>query len=361
MQSPVQIVMVEDSPLDAELELAQLKAGGIAHEVRRVDSRAAFTAELNRETPDLILCDYVLPGFDGLAALAIAQQICPHVPFLFVSGAMGEEIAIESLKHGATDYVLKQRLERLAPAVTRALSEARQRRERAQAEEELARKMRELSVLNADLEQFVHAAHHDLQEPLRMISLFSKLLATRYQGKLDTQAGEYLEHIETGARRMSALLEDLLVYAKVPLRDDPDERADLNVVVDQTVSLFKHALEQHRAIITRDPLPVALGSGERFGLVFQNLIANALKYRAGRATRIHISASPQTNSWVVSVKDNGIGFNQAYGNQIFELFRRLDKDTDGTGLGLAICKRIIDLYGGRIWAESKPDLGSTFF
>jgi signal transduction histidine kinase len=246
--------------------------------------------------------------FDGLLALELAQQKCPDVPFVFVSGAIGEEIAVDMLKRGATDYVLKQRLNRLGPAVNRALSESRQRAERKRAEEELLRKARELTVLNADLEQFAYAASHDLQEPLRTISIFSKLLATRYKEMLDEQATEYLKYIESAARHMGALLEDLLRYAKVPFPDREQEETDL--------------------------LP----------------------------PRVRISCAMKDGEWVLSVSDNGIGFDQAYSEQIFGLFKRLNRrGAEGTGLGLAICERIVEVHGGRIWAESKPGQGSTFY
>ena len=143
MKSPVRILMIEDSPLDAELAAAELNKSGLDYEVERVQDRESFRAKMQVYCPDLILSDYSLPGFDGNGALTIAQELCPDVPFLFLSGAMGEEVAIESLKRGATDYVLKQKLERLAPAVRRALTEAHQRLERKKAEEELTRKARE--------------------------------------------------------------------------------------------------------------------------------------------------------------------------------------------------------------------------
>jgi signal transduction histidine kinase len=361
MQSTVRIVLVEDSPLDAELELAHLTAACITHECRRVNDREDFIDELKNRTPDLILCEYSLPGFDGLSALQIAQEICPEVPFLFVSGVMGEEVAIETLKRGASDYVVKERIWWLAPAVSRALREARQRRERLMAEEELTRKVRELSVLNADLEQFVYAANHDLQEPLRIITVFSKLLFKKCNGVVDAEGHEYIEHIEQAAKRMSALLEDLLVYAKVPLQDDRSKPADLNAVVRETLALFTHLLKEAGAEIAVGELPIVQGNSDQLGLVFQNLIANALKYRSDKPPHVQISASQAGGNWVVAVQDNGIGFEQRYADQVFGLFKRLNKEPDGTGLGLTICKRIVELHGGRIWAQSEPDAGATFF
>jgi len=328
---------------------------------KRVDNRADLINTLESECPNVILADYAMPDFDGLSALAIAQEMCPEVPFLFVSGVMGEEIAVDTLKRGATDYVLKQRLERLGPAVKRALDETRQRTERKKAQEELARKARELTVLNGDLEQFAYAASHDLQEPLRTISIFSKLLATKYKDAIDSQADEYLGYIESAARHMSALLEDLLRYARIPAQDRHFEETDLGEVLNQTLYLMQIPIAETKAAITFDELPTVLVNGSQMGLVFQNLISNAMKYRREAPPEIHIGCKPEGDLWVISVRDNGIGFEQDYAEQIFGLFKRLNKrGSEGTGLGLAICKRIVEANGGRIWAQSEVGVGSTF-
>lgn len=353
--------MVEDSPLDAELTLAQLTAAGIPHVVRRVDNRLDFIASLEDVCPELVLADYALPAFDGLSALSIAKRLCPDVPFIFVSGLMGEEVAIDSLQRGATDYVLKQRIARIGPAVRRALDEVRDRLNRRHAEEELARKAHELMVLNADLEQFAYAASHDLQEPLRTISVFSRLIIKKYRGVIDAEADEYLGYIESAAKHMSSLLENMLVYAKLPAHNRATESVDLNEVLNQTLFLFRIAISEAKASITSGELPQVPGNGAQLDLVFQNLIGNALKYRSEQPPRIHIDAQRNGKDWTISVSDNGIGFDPDYSEHIFGLFKRLDKGhSAGTGLGLAICRRVLDVHGGRIWAESAPNNGATF-
>lgn len=357
----ISILLLEDSELDAELTLATLSNGRIAHSYRRVDDRTSFEAAIRAECPDLILSDYALPAFDGLAALSIAQELCPDVPFIVVSGAVGEEIAVETLKRGATDYVLKQHLERLPPAVRRAIVEAAERRERKRAEEQLAAKARELLSLNADLEQFAYAASHDLQEPLRTISIFSRLLSKRYHGRLDEQANEYLDYIESAARHMSALLEDLLLYTQVPAQQRIHSPVNLDAVLAQVKSLFRVPIEQSGATVEADPLPIVLGSEKQLSLVLQNLVSNALKNRSAAPPVIRITCE-KTDRYTICIADNGLGFDQAYAQQIFGLFKRLRKgDAPGTGLGLAICKRIIDLHNGEIWARSEPDRGARFF
>lgn len=357
----ISLLMLEDSPLDAELTLAQLGFARISYVHRRVEDRHGFENAIREECPDLILSDYALPSFDGLSALSIAQELCPDVPFLLVSGVLGEEVAVESLKRGATDYVLKQHLERLGPAVRRALKEAGERRDRTRAEQDLARKAHELQNLNADLEQFAYAASHDLQEPLRTISIFARLLTTRYAGKLDSQADEYLDYIESAARHMSALLEDLLAYTRIPDQERSFEKVDLNSVFQQVVYLFRTQIEQANATLTSGNLPTVLGIENHLLLVMQNLISNSLKYRGTGPPQVRVTCEVG-DKYVVCVSDNGSGFDQVYAQQIFGLFKRLQKnDTPGTGLGLAICKRIVDLHGGDIWAHSEAGKGSQFY
>ena len=360
--APISVLLLEDNELDVELEIEHLRKAGLTLNAVRVDTRNSFLEALRNRRPDLILADYKLPEFDGLTALNIAQEFCPDVPFLFVSGAIGEEIAIDSLKRGATDYVLKQRLDRLAPAVQRALEEAQERRERKQAQERLAQQARELAVLNADLQQFAYAASHDLREPLRTISVFSRLLVERYSGELDAEAQEYLSFIESSAQHMSSLLQDLLLYTKIPADERRSEPVDLNEVFKNVVFVFRTGIEESQATITAENLPTVHGNRSQLGLVFQNIIGNALKYRSQEPPRIHVSAHHNSDDVVISVQDNGIGFDQNYADRIFELFKRLrNREYPGSGLGLAICKRIVQLHGGRIWATSKPDNGSTFY
>jgi signal transduction histidine kinase len=375
--APISILYLEDSPIDFELSLALLTRAGFQHRAQRVQTEGDFTSALLAGCPELILADYVLPSFDGVSALELARQHCPDTPFIFVSGAIGEEVAIDSLHRGATDYVLKHRLDRLGPAVKRALAEASDRRARKEAEAEremlLQREQaaraeaeahaRELMQVNAELEQFAYAASHDLQEPLRMVKLYSQLLARRCAGALDETGIEFISIIEKGVDRMHDLIEDLLAYSRITHDDSRNLKpVELDAIVQRTLDGLRPALQENEATVTVGALPKVLGDGERMFHVFQNLVSNSLKYRNSHPPRIDISASREGGEWVVSVKDNGIGFEQQYAEDVFGLFKRLHGSKyPGTGIGLAIARRVIEQHGGRIWAQSVPNEGTSFF
>jgi signal transduction histidine kinase len=216
---------------------------------------------------------------------------------------------------------------------------------------------------NADLTQFAYVASHDLQEPLRTVGIYTQMLLRRVLPR-DPEAERYAGFIRQGVRRMEELIRDLLSYSRTLQADEqPRRTADLSEVLAQTLALLQDRINETGAVITSEPLPVVAGDNSQLTLVFQNLLSNSLKYRrADVRTEIHLSAVRQGHEWVISVHDNGIGFEPQYAERIFGLFKRLHKDEyPGTGLGLAICQRILERSGGRIWAEGRPGEGATFF
>ncbi|MGH7963223.1 MAG: ATP-binding protein [Candidatus Binatia bacterium] len=234
---------------------------------------------------------------------------------------------------------------------------------RKQAEEALARQAEDLQCSNEELQQFAYVASHDLQEPLRTVSGFVQLLAKRYQGKLDTDADEFIGFVLDGTQRMQALIRDLLAYARVGIQEQARAATDCEVVLEQTLQTLRIAIEQSGAQVTHDPLPLVTVNEGQLGQVFQNLIGNALKFRGPQPPRVHVSARQDGRQWVFTVRDNGIGLDSQYAQRIFQVFQRLHsrKEYAGTGIGLAICKKVIERHGGRIWVESAPGTGSTFF
>jgi PAS domain S-box-containing protein len=228
--------------------------------------------------------------------------------------------------------------------------------------EELLRSNAALRQSNDDLNQFAYAASHDLQEPLRMVALYSQMLQRKYFGKLDANADQYISYIVGGARRMEMLLKDLLTYSQTgSSAEGPAETVDFIDVIRKVLLNLQASVEQSGALITWDTLPAVHAHEIRLVQLLQNLVGNAIKYRAEDAPRIHISAQWHDPEWVLSVQDNGIGIAPEYAQQIFKIFKRLHgQDYPGTGIGLAICQRIVETYGGRIWVESK-EKGSCFY
>jgi PAS domain S-box-containing protein len=235
--------------------------------------------------------------------------------------------------------------------------------ERKQAEEELKKLSDELARSNADLQQFAYTASHDLQEPIMVVAGFVNLLARRYKGKLDEKADEFIEYAIDGTKRMQVLIKDLLDYSRVGSTGRSFTPTDCLSALDKAVFNLQIVLKASGAVITHDDLPTVMADSSQLIRLFQNLISNAIKFHGKEAPRIHISAKQKEDEWIFSFKDNGIGIDPKFSDQIFVMFQRLHtkKEYPGTGIGLATCKKIIERHGGRIWVESEPGKGSTFF
>ena len=221
----------------------------------------------------------------------------------------------------------------------------------------------ELQRSNDALQQFAYSVSHDLQEPLRMVSSYTQLLARRFPETLDSDAREFMEHVVDGASRMSHLIKDLLTFSRAGAAAGAElERVAMTQVVERATRNLELAVEESGAVVTYGELPVVCAHPVTLVQVLQNLIGNAIKYRSSATPAIHISVSEKPGEWVFCVADNGIGFSQAYADRIFGVFKRLHgRQYPGTGIGLAICKRIVEGSGGRIWAESEPGIGSRFY
>ena len=220
-----------------------------------------------------------------------------------------------------------------------------------------------LTESNIALEKFAYVASHDLQEPLRTIGVFTELIASRYGATLDDEANKLLAMVVSGAKRMSAMVKDLLEYARVQTEIDRPSSASLDQDLETALTFLQGAIDESKAIVTHDPLPTLEADQGQMVRLFQNLVSNSIKYRRQDvAPIIHVSAKQIDADWVITVADNGIGFDPKDAGKLFLPFRRLHKDEyPGTGVGLAICRRIVETHGGRIWALSQPGQGSKFF
>ncbi len=227
---------------------------------------------------------------------------------------------------------------------------------------ERKRAEKDLAAYAAELEEFAFVAAHDLQEPLRTVLSFTQLLGKRYKGRLDAQADQYIELAVGGAQRMRLLLNDLLSCSRARGRIDPRPIAS-EAVFGRSLEALRFRLEETAGTVTHDPLPEVLADPAKLDQVFQNLLSNALLYRGAESPRVHVSARREGAWWVFTVRDNGIGIDPAHGTRIFKMFERLHPKHEypGTGVGLAICKRIVEGHSGRIWVESEPGEGATFY
>lgn len=221
----------------------------------------------------------------------------------------------------------------------------------------------ELRRANADLESFSFAAAHDLQEPLRMVTSYTQLLAKHLDGRLDDESLELMNTVVTGAKRISLLIQDLLAYTSVARNtEQPKEEVNLNVALQRALEHLGTSITGAEAVVTASWLPTVVGHETHFVQLFQNLISNAVKYRSEEPPRINIQVERRDLQWVISVRDNGLGIDPQYHKQIFGVFKRLhDQQIPGTGIGLAICQRVVERHGGEIWVESEGSgSGSTF-
>jgi signal transduction histidine kinase len=237
--------------------------------------------------------------------------------------------------------------------------------ERGRIEESLREQSQALARTNAELQQFAYISTHDLREPMRKVRVYAELLEQRYQGQLDDKADKYLQYVVSGATRIQALITDLLAYLEAGNSSDnlSFQATDLNQVLDHVLNDLELLVKENAAVITHDPLPVIQADPVQMNHLLQNLLTNAIKFRRDEPPAVHISAGGQDGQWLFSVTDNGVGIEAQYLERIFVIFQRLQSQevTPGTGIGLAICKKIVENHNGRIWAESTPGQGSTFY
>ncbi|MBN2852215.1 MAG: PAS domain S-box protein [Clostridia bacterium] len=235
--------------------------------------------------------------------------------------------------------------------------------ERIKAEKIIENTLDELKRSNRELEQFAYVASHDLQEPLRMVSSYAQLLGERYSGKLDEKADKYIFYAVDGAKRMQGLINDLLSYSRINTRGRKVEKVNLNHTISQVQYSLSLQIENCHANLIYDTLPVIHADSTQMFQLFQNLIGNAIKFRSNDILQIEIGYSETQDEWQFFVKDNGIGIDMTYVDQLFKIFQRLHtrSEYEGSGIGLAICKRIIESHGGKIWVESELGKGSTFY
>ncbi len=392
----VKILLVDDRP--ANLLTLESILEDLGQDLVKATSGKEALRHLLRDDFAVILLDVKMPEMDGFetATLIRERDRSRHTPIVFLTAHKDEEHVFRGYYAGAVDFLykpinpevlrskvsvfvdlsLKTELLRKQADILRTrndeleqLVEQRRKAEEqiralnAELEERVRERTVELSRSNEELRQFAYAASHDLKEPMRTIASYTQLLAQRYQDKLDGDGREFLGYIVEAVRRMDMLLSDLLTYSQhVGSKAPVFQRVSAEAVLTGVLMNLNASIRETGATITHDPLPDDVTSDfAQLSQVFQNLLSNAIKYRGPDPPKIHIGVKESDDAWIFCVKDNGLGIEDAYKDQIFGIFKRLHgREFPGTGMGLAICKKIVERHGGRIWVESQPPNGSTF-
>lgn len=374
MTTPLRLLHLEDNPIDAELIVATLTEGGIACAPRRVESRDAFVAALKEGQIDMILADYSLPGFDGISALDLAHKLCPDIPFIFVSATLGEELAIEAMHRGATDYILKQRLGRLGPSVHRALRELHDRAERKRAEEALRqseKQLRQAQKMEA-VGRLAGGLAHDFNNLLTVIMGHSQVLL------IDMAPGHPLrskiEEMQKAGERAAALIRQLLTFS----RKQPSEPKvlSLNPIITNFETMLRRLIGEDIELVLRasqENLRVKADPAQLEQIVM-NLVVNArdampkggkliietASANLGRTPVYHLSPWPPGAYVRLSVSDTGCGMSPDVQAHIFEPFFTTKEEGKGTGLGLSTVFGIVTQSGGGLDVTSAVGRGTRF-
>jgi signal transduction histidine kinase len=362
-KASARFLVVDDSETTREMLCRMLERQG--HMCTAVGSGSEALEHLSTEHFDMVLLDLMMPEINGLDVLKTIKAKPELKDRAVVMLSAFDEVAEigKCLEAGADDYLLKPVDRVLLDARLFAILE-RQRllnleRKRT---EELERADGELRRSNEELRRFASVVSHDLQEPLRMVTSYMQLLQRSLGQSVTNDQAEYIKFAIDGASQMSSLIDDLLAYSRVSIGELRAETVDCNKVLDEAKAYLRAAIEESHAEIVSSHLPKVLADAPQVRQLFVNLLGNAIKYRGDKPAHIRIAAEPEGKVWRFAVTDNGIGISKEYLQSIFEMFLRLhDRTIPGTGIGLAICHRVVERFGGRIWAESREGEGSTFY
>ena len=322
-------------------------------------------AELRRTEFDLLLSDMMMPEMGGIELLQAALKERPDLVGIIMTGEGTIATAVESMKSGALDYILKPfKLSAILPVLERALAVRRLRLEKQRLEKEVRERTLQLEAANQELESFSYSVSHDLRAPIRHIGSFVGLIRES-ETNLSETGRRYLDLVSGAARRMSQLIDDLLNFSRNSRAEMRRSRINLAVMVDDIVQRLRPETEGRNIVWKQRALPEVDADAALLEHVLSNLILNAIKYtRPRNPAEIEIGCDNHTpNEFVIFVRDNGVGFDMRYADKLFGVFQRLHREDEfeGTGIGLANVRRIIARHGGRTWAEGKVDHGATFY
>jgi light-regulated signal transduction histidine kinase (bacteriophytochrome) len=322
---------------------------------------STLAADVRRLAPAALLVPVVLGAL--LYAGERAGWFGPAVGYaLLVATTIGACVGLVLFYARRIDRAEAERRRAEAESAEAAPALAQRAVDLERANAELAAAKTQLERSNEELQRFATVASHDLRDPLRVVSGFAELLARRYGDQLEGEGVRFLDAITNGVARMDELIADLLDYARAGRGDTPREPVDLGVVVADVLANLEVAIGESNGVVNVDPLPTVTGDPRGLRQLFQNLIANAIKFGGDEPPRVSIWAADVPGGWRVTIRDNGIGIEPADAERIFGMFTRLHSAEryPGTGVGLAVCQRIVEVHGGRIWVEHAPGRGSQF-
>jgi two-component system sensor histidine kinase/response regulator len=328
-------------------------------------SARAALAELRSQKFDLILTDLMMPEMDGITLLRSALEIDPNLIGIIMTGEGTISSAVEAMKTGALDYILKPfKLSAILPVLSRALAVRRLRIRNAELEQRVRERTAELEAANRDLESFCSSVSHDLRAPLRHIDGFSILLIENYASQMPEEAQRLLKFVSSSALRMGQLIDDLLHFSRLGRQQLSKQPVNISALVQKALEEVGKEQGGRSVELRISELPDTMGDPSVLNQVFINLLSNAYKFtRQKENAIIEVGWREQQGEGVYFVKDNGAGFDMKHANKLFGVFQRLhsQKEFEGTGVGLSIVQRIVHRHGGRIWAEAEVGKGTAFY
>ena len=362
----VSILLVDDHP--ANLLALEAILAHLGQNLVTASSGEEALRHLENAEFAVVLLDLRMQGLSGFetAKLIRSRENSRYTPIIFLTAHESDEFPVrEAYALGAVDYLVKPLVPEILRAKVAVFVELFQKSEQLKRQAvDLKRTAAELARSNRELDQFASAASHDLKEPLRKTRIYLGLLSERYRDHLDEKALEYLDHSLECAGRMQTLVNDLLTYARLGSLGKTLEPVDCQVAFDQAVANLESLIRERAAVVRAlTPLPTVRGRLSELVQLFQNLIENGIKFQRSVEPTVHVAAQRKGGEWVIGVRDTGIGIDMQYADRIFIIFQRLHgtKEYPGTGVGLAICKKVVEHLGGRIWVESEPGKGATFY
>ncbi|PPA79465.1 MAG: aerobic respiration control sensor protein ArcB [ANME-2 cluster archaeon HR1] len=370
-QDLLRVLFIEDDPNDLELIVYNLEENGYKLEYDCVDQESDFLDYIEANTYDIIIADFQLPGWTGLDAYKMLKEIDNNTPLLLVTGAVGNDRAVECLKEGISDYILKDNLIKLPLEVSRILQERLLKTEHEQVDSQLIESLKqditkcrvELELVNKEFETFTYLVSHDLRGPIRHISGFNNIVLSKYEDQLPDDAKNYLKKINDSVENMNDLIGGLLILSRAGYREMNVKPVDLIDTVNEVIQELEPDIEGRDIEWKIDKFHRVECDPDMIKIVITNLLSNAVKFTNKKEHAV-IAVSPLPDGkhgFVVS--DNGVGFDMKNHDRIFNVFQRLHKkeDFEGTGVGLAIVYKIMAKHNGCVWAEAQVDKGATFY